>query len=79
MGNIVVYVASVFYPYASICIQAMNMLHMLRNSDHTPQEMLKLSPLKAWLVRHGHSSIAKFAQLELANYQAPLVFQVRHP
>lgn len=56
--------------------QAMNMLHMMRNSDRTLQEMLKLSPLKAWLVRHGHSSIVKFAQLEVSDFQAPLVFQV---
>ena len=52
------------------------MLHLLRNSDHHSQEIIKQSPLKAWLVRHGHSSIAKFAQLEVANFQAPLVFQV---
>ena len=55
----------------------MNMLHMMRNSDRTLQEMLKLSPLKAWLVRHGHSSIVKFAQLEVSDFQAPLVFQVK--
>ena len=54
----------------------MNTLHMIRNSDRTLQEMLKLSPLKAWLVRHGHSSIVKFAQLEVSDFQAPLVFQV---
>lgn len=58
-------------------LQAMNMLHMMRNSDRTLHEMLKLSPLKAWLVRHGHSSIVKFAQLEVSDFQAPLVFQVR--
>lgn len=61
---------------SSFLKQAMNMLHMMRNSDRTLQEMLKLSPLKAWLVRHGHSSIVKFAQLEVSDFQAPLVFQV---
>lgn len=55
----------------------MNMLHLMRNSDRTLHEVLKLSPLKAWLVRHGHSSIVKFAQLEVSDFQAPLVFQVR--
>ncbi|MCL4149277.1 UNVERIFIED_CONTAM: hypothetical protein GTU68_065808 [Idotea baltica] len=56
--------------------KAMNMLHLLKNSDHSSHEMSKLSPLKAWLIRHGHTSIAKFAQLEASNFQSPLVFQV---
>lgn len=60
-----------------ICQQAMNMLHLMRNSDRSLTEMLKLSPLKAWLMRHGHSSVVKYAQLEISNFQAPLVFQVR--
>ncbi|KAK4304263.1 hypothetical protein Pmani_023781 [Petrolisthes manimaculis] len=59
--------------------KAMNMLHLMRNSDRTLHEVLKLSPLKAWLVRHGHSSIVKFAQLEVSDFQAPLVFQAETP
>lgn len=59
--------------------KAMNMLHMLRNTDRTGPEHAKLSPLKAWLVRHGHSSIAKYAQLEVTNFEAPLVFQAETP
>ncbi|XP_066981376.1 beta carbonic anhydrase 1 [Macrobrachium rosenbergii] len=59
--------------------KAMNMLHMMRNSDRTSQEIIKQSPLKAWLVRHGHSSIAKYAQLEVADFQAPLIFQAETP
>ncbi|XP_027239041.1 beta carbonic anhydrase 1 isoform X2 [Penaeus vannamei] len=59
--------------------KAMNMLHLLRNTDRLHHEIIRLSPLKAWLVRHGSSSLAKFAQLEVANFQAPLIFQAETP
>ncbi|KAA0191789.1 hypothetical protein HAZT_HAZT000893 [Hyalella azteca] len=54
----------------------MNMLHLLRNSDMSTREIVKQSPLKAWLVRHGHDSLIKYAQLELNDFKQPLVFQV---
>ena len=54
----------------------MNMLHTFRESDHTPHEITRTSPMKAWLVRHGHSSLVKYAQLEVANFKSPLIFQV---
>ena len=51
------------------------MLHMLRNSDEALREIGKQSPLKAWLLRHGHDTLSKFAQLEMSGYKHPLVFQ----
>ncbi|KAF2359995.1 Carbonic anhydrase [Trinorchestia longiramus] len=59
--------------------KAMNMLHLLRNTDISTREIVKHSPLKAWLVRHGHDTLNKFAQLELSNWQQPLVFQGETP
>jgi len=59
--------------------KAMNMLHTLRDSDAFSREQAKVSPLMAWLMRHGHDSLSKFAQLEAADFQAPLVFQGETP
>uniref|UniRef100_A0A2P2HYT1 Carbonic anhydrase n=1 Tax=Hirondellea gigas TaxID=1518452 RepID=A0A2P2HYT1_9CRUS len=59
--------------------KAMNMLHMMRNHDTSIREEVKLSPLKAWLIRHGHDTISKYAQLELTDFKAPLVFQGETP
>ena len=53
------------------------MLHLLRDTDATPYEIGRTSPMKSWLVRNGHSSLVKYAQLEASNFQSPLIFQVR--
>ena len=40
---------------------------------------LEHSPLKAWLHRHGSSSLTKFEKLELHGFQTPLVFPMEGP
>jgi len=59
--------------------KAMNLLHSIRNSDIMINEEIKVSPLKAWIYKHGHDTINKFAQLEVSNFQSPLVFQGETP
>ncbi|MCL4142175.1 UNVERIFIED_CONTAM: hypothetical protein GTU68_054186 [Idotea baltica] len=53
--------------------KAMNMLHLLKNSDHSS---CKGYPLKLWLyLRHGHTSIAKFARWKQVIFNLLLSFQ----
>lgn len=38
-----------------------------------------MSPLRAWLCTHAHTSLEKFQQLKAADFEAPLVFQAETP
>ncbi|GLG93132.1 hypothetical protein R5R35_012754 [Gryllus longicercus] len=59
--------------------KAMNLLHSLRCEEFSSQNNLRLSPLRGWLMNHGHMSLAKYQQLELEGFCAPLVFQAETP
>lgn len=59
--------------------KAMNMLYDLRHSEATSLNNLRLSPMKAWLCRHGQASLKKFEYLEVKGCQQPLTFQAEIP
>lgn len=57
----------------------MNLLYKLRKEEYSTKDQRRISPLKAWLCTHAHSSLEKFQQLELAGYNQPLIFQAESP
>ncbi|KAG8269640.1 hypothetical protein J6590_103283, partial [Homalodisca vitripennis] len=59
--------------------KAMNLLYKLRQEEHSTKDQRRISPLKAWLCTHAHSSLEKFQQLELAGHSQPLLFQGESP
>ncbi|GAB6027748.1 hypothetical protein CHUAL_001986 [Chamberlinius hualienensis] len=59
--------------------KAMNMLYDLRHSESNTVNELRLSPMKAWLCRHGQASLNKFHFLEDVGCDHPLTFQAETP
>lgn len=59
--------------------KAMNLLYSFKKGLETNMKTLEHSPLKAWLHRHGSSSLTKFEKLELHGFQTPLVFPMEGP
>ena len=59
--------------------QAMNLLYDLRDPALATPEKLHMSPLSAWVCRHGSSSLTKLMQLQVSDFKAPLVFEGELP
>ncbi|VVC24333.1 Carbonic anhydrase [Cinara cedri] len=59
--------------------KAMNLLHLLRDTEFASIDNRRLSPLRSWLCTHGISSLDKYMQLEAAGFDTPLVFQAETP
>lgn len=59
--------------------KAMNLLYALRDAEMSSQKNRRLSPLRSWLCTHASSSLEKFQQLALTDYQHPLIFQAETP
>lgn len=59
--------------------QAMNLLYDLRDSSVSSLNNLRLSPLKAWLHRHGRPSLNRFEHLCESGLGHPLTFQAETP
>ncbi|XP_072376981.1 beta carbonic anhydrase 1 [Diabrotica undecimpunctata] len=59
--------------------KAINLLYKLQDSEFASQENRRISPLRAWLCTHAHSSLEKFQQLEVSDYSKPLIFQAETP
>ncbi|CAH0557060.1 unnamed protein product [Brassicogethes aeneus] len=59
--------------------KAINLLYKLQDSDFASQVNRRISPLRAWLCTHALSSLEKFQQLELTDYNKPLIFQAETP
>ncbi|CAI6355989.1 unnamed protein product [Macrosiphum euphorbiae] len=59
--------------------KAMNLLHLLRDTEYGSTVNRRKSPLRAWLCSHAMSSLEKYQQLQAAGFGAPLVFQAETP
>ena len=59
--------------------QAMNLLYDLRDPAKATPEKLHMSPLSAWVCRHGSGSLTKLMQLKVSDFKAPLVFEGELP
>ena len=59
--------------------QAMNLLYDLRDPSLATPEKLHMSPLSAWVCRHGSGSLTKLMQLKVSDFKAPLVFEGELP
>ncbi|CAG9826230.1 unnamed protein product [Diabrotica balteata] len=59
--------------------KAINLLYKLQDREFASQENRRISPLRAWLCTHAHSSLEKFQQLEVSDYSKPLIFQAETP
>ena len=57
----------------------MNLLYSFKKGLYSNMKTLERSPLKAWLHRHGSSSLTKFQRLETRSFQEPLVFPMEGP
>ncbi|PBC27527.1 Beta carbonic anhydrase [Apis cerana cerana] len=55
--------------------KAMNMLYSLREEELASKVNRRISPLKAWLFAHASNSLARFQQLEIADFRDPILFQ----
>lgn len=53
----------------------MNLLYRLRDNEFASKDNRRISPLRAWLCTHAMTSLDKYQQLELAGFDAPLIFQ----
>ena len=54
----------------------MGVLGSLKKEDaNTQLNELTKSPIKAWLVKHGMTSLEKYEELEKSNFQKPLTVQ----
>jgi len=59
--------------------KAMNLLYDLRDPALATPEKLHMSPLSAWVCRHGSNSLTKLMQLEVSGFDKPLVFEGELP
>ncbi|GLV41575.1 Carbonic anhydrase beta [Carabus blaptoides fortunei] len=59
--------------------KAMNLLYKLQDTEFASQDNRRISPLRAWLCTHAMTSLDKFQQLRITNYQQPLIFQAETP
>jgi len=59
--------------------KAMNLLYRFKKGVETNEKTLERSPLKAWLHRHGSTSLKKFEQLEKCGFKEPLTFPMEGP
>ena len=57
----------------------MNLLYRFKKGVETNEKTLERSPLKAWLHRHGSTSLKKFEQLEKCGFKEPLTFPMEGP
>ena len=56
--------------------KAMGVLQTLKKDDaNTQLNELTNSPIKAWLVKHGLTSLEKYEELKKSNFQKPLTVQ----
>ena len=54
----------------------MGVLQTLKKDDaNTQLNELTNSPIKAWLVKHGLTSLEKYEELKKSNFQKPLTVQ----
>ncbi|BES97103.1 carbonic anhydrase [Nesidiocoris tenuis] len=59
--------------------KAMNLLYKLKDSTFSSKTNRQLSPLRAWLCNHAHTSLEKYHQLELCGTNRPLMFSSELP
>lgn len=59
--------------------KAINLLYKLQDTEFASQDNRRISPLRAWLCTHAMTSLEKFQQLRITNYQQPLIFQAETP
>ncbi|XP_066603916.1 beta carbonic anhydrase 1 [Prorops nasuta] len=59
--------------------KAMNLLYALRDEEFASQVNRRISPLRAWLCAHAHTSLEKFQQLEITGFREPILFQAETP
>ncbi|KAK4880809.1 hypothetical protein RN001_008955 [Aquatica leii] len=59
--------------------KAINLLYKLQDSEFSSLKNRRLSPLRSWLCTHALPSLDKFQQLQITDYQKPLIFQAETP
>ena len=57
----------------------MNMLNALTDEDFGSVDNLRRSPLRAWLSRHGQTSLNRFLELRDGDFQKPMLFAAETP